>query len=63
MKNLFVGNLNFQTGESELTDLFKGFGQVSRVAHRDGSRNGPRARFSRSWKCRMMRKPQPPSPD
>jgi cold-inducible RNA-binding protein len=31
MKNLFVGNLNFQTGESELTDLFKGFGQVSRV--------------------------------
>ncbi|MGA8036131.1 MAG: RNA-binding protein [Candidatus Acidiferrales bacterium] len=31
MKNLFVGNLNFQTSESELTDLFKGFGQVSRV--------------------------------
>lgn len=31
MKNLFVGNLNFQTGESELTELFKGFGQVSRV--------------------------------
>ena len=31
MKNLFVGNLNFQTTESELTALFKGFGQVTRV--------------------------------
>ena len=31
MKNLFVGNLNFQTTESELTALFKGFGQVARV--------------------------------
>src|SRR5215471_6648820 len=31
MKNLFVGNLNFQTTESELSELFKGFGQVSRV--------------------------------
>jgi len=31
MKSLFVGNLNFQTTESELSDLFKAFGQVSRV--------------------------------
>jgi RNA recognition motif-containing protein len=31
MKNLFVGNLSFQTTEGELTDLFKGFGQVTRV--------------------------------
>jgi len=31
MKNLFVGNLSFQTTESELTALFKGFGQVTRV--------------------------------
>ena len=31
MKNLFVGNLSFQTTESELTALFKEFGQVSRV--------------------------------
>ena len=31
MKNLFVGNLNFQTTEGELTDLFKAFGQVTRV--------------------------------
>lgn len=31
MKNLFVGNLNFQTTESELSDLFKQYGQVSRV--------------------------------
>ena len=31
MKNLFVGNLSFQTKESELTALFQGFGQVTRV--------------------------------
>jgi RNA recognition motif-containing protein len=31
MKNLFVGNLSFQTTESDLTALFKAFGQVTRV--------------------------------
>jgi RNA recognition motif-containing protein len=31
MKNLFVGNMNFQTTESELSELFKAFGQVTRV--------------------------------
>ena len=31
MKNLFVGNLSFQTTESDLTALFKGFGEVTRV--------------------------------
>jgi cold-inducible RNA-binding protein len=31
MKNLFVGNLNFQTTESDLRELFAPFGQVSRV--------------------------------
>ena len=31
MKNLFVGNISFKTTESELTELFKAFGQVSRV--------------------------------
>lgn len=31
MKNLFVGNLNFQTTEADLTALFKPFGQVGRV--------------------------------
>src|SRR4029077_2255632 len=31
MKSLFVGNLSFQTTESELNDLFKPFGQVNRV--------------------------------
>jgi RNA recognition motif-containing protein len=31
MKNLYVGNLSFQTTESELTALFQGFGQVTRV--------------------------------
>src|SRR5437868_9131213 len=31
MKNLFVGNMSFHTTESELTELFKPFGQVGRV--------------------------------
>jgi len=31
MKNLFVGNLSFQTTERELTALFERFGQVTRV--------------------------------
>jgi len=31
MKNLFVGNLSFQTQESDLSELFKAFGQVGRV--------------------------------
>jgi RNA recognition motif-containing protein len=31
MKNLFVGNMSFHTTESDLTDIFKAFGQVTRV--------------------------------
>jgi len=31
MKSLFVGNLSFQTTQSELTELFKAFGEVTRV--------------------------------
>jgi len=31
MKNLFVGNLSFQTTEGDLNALFKPFGQVGRV--------------------------------
>ena len=31
MKNLFVGNMSFQTTESDLTALFKAFGEVTRV--------------------------------
>ena len=31
MKNLFVGNMSFQTTEAELTELFQGYGQVTRV--------------------------------
>src|SRR6202035_302969 len=31
MKNLFVGNMSFQTTEADLTELFKAFGQVTRV--------------------------------
>jgi cold-inducible RNA-binding protein len=31
MTNLFVGNLNFQTTESDLRALFEPFGQIERV--------------------------------
>ena len=31
MKSLFVGNISFQTTESDLTALFQPFGQVTRV--------------------------------
>lgn len=31
MKNLFVGNLSFQTTESELQALFEPFGEVTRI--------------------------------
>jgi cold-inducible RNA-binding protein len=31
MKSLFVGNMSFQTTEADLNELFKPFGQVSRV--------------------------------
>ena len=32
MKNIFVGNLNFNTGEDELRQLFEAYGQVDRVS-------------------------------
>src|ERR1700691_3669351 len=31
MKNLFVGNMSFQTTESDLQTLFQPFGQVTRI--------------------------------
>jgi cold-inducible RNA-binding protein len=31
VKNLFVGNMSFQTSETQLQDLFKAFGQVTRI--------------------------------
>ena len=32
MKNIFVGNLSYNTGEDELRQLFEGYGQVDRVS-------------------------------
>jgi cold-inducible RNA-binding protein len=32
VKNIFVGNLDFRTGEDELRQLFEPFGQVDRVS-------------------------------
>jgi len=43
MKNLFVGNLSFQTTESELRALFEPFGQIVRV-HMAMDRETGRAR-------------------
>jgi cold-inducible RNA-binding protein len=43
MKSLFVGNLNFQTTEGDLTALFNQFGQVNRV-HMVTDRETGRAR-------------------
>ena len=43
MKSLFVGNMNFQTTEGELRDLFTPFGQVTRV-HMAMDRETGRAR-------------------
>jgi len=43
MKSLFVGNMNFQTTESELRELFTPFGQVTRV-HMAMDRETGRAR-------------------
>ena len=31
MESIFVGNMSFQTTESDLTELFKRFGEVTRV--------------------------------
>ena len=31
MKSLFVGNVSFQTSESDLTSLFQPFGEITRV--------------------------------
>ena len=32
MKNIFVGNLSFNTGEDELRQIFESYGQVDRVS-------------------------------
>ena len=32
MKNIFVGNLDFNTGEDELRKLFEAYGQVDRIS-------------------------------
>jgi cold-inducible RNA-binding protein len=32
LKNIFVGNLNFNTSEDDLRQLFEAYGQVDRVA-------------------------------
>jgi len=55
MKSLFVGNMSFQTTESELRELFAPFGQVTRV-HMAMDRETGRARGLHSSKCPTTRK-------
>ena len=43
MKSLFVGNMSFQTSESELREVFAAFGQVTRI-HMAMDRETGRAR-------------------
>jgi RNA recognition motif-containing protein len=43
MKSLFVGNMSFQTTESDLRELFNGLGQVTRI-HMAMDRETGRAR-------------------
>lgn len=43
MKSLFVGNLNFDTTEADLTRLFQPFGEIGRI-HRVMDRETGRAR-------------------
>jgi cold-inducible RNA-binding protein len=43
MKSIFVGNMSFQTTESALQELFKPFGQVTRI-HLPADRDTGRAR-------------------
>ncbi len=45
MKSLFVGNLNFQTTEADLTALFQPFGLVGAHLYCHRSGNGPLSRF------------------
>ena len=47
MKNLFVGNLSFQTTEDELRSVFEPYGEITRLqvmTDRDTGR-APRLRF------------------
>src|SRR5215472_5511549 len=49
MRNLFVGNMSFQTTEADLTALFQPFGQVGRAV-------------LLSWKCPMTPRQRRPLP-
>jgi len=40
-KKIYVGNLSFQTTETEITQAFSGFGPVESVSIHYGSREGP----------------------
>jgi hypothetical protein len=60
MKSPFVGNLNFQTTEADLTALFQPFGQVGRI-HNVTDRKTDVLADLLLWKCPMTPKQQRPS--
>jgi cold-inducible RNA-binding protein len=51
MKNLFVGNMSFQTTESDLRALFEPFGQITRI-HIVQDRETGQPRGFALWKWR-----------
>ena len=55
MKNLFVGNMSFQTTESDLATLFKGSGRLHGFTYRQIGRLAEHAVLL-SWKCLTMKK-------
>ncbi len=64
MKNIFVGNLDFNTREEELRQLFEAYGQVDRVSimtDRDTGRSRGFGFVEMANATKKARKPSPPS--
>ncbi len=56
MKNLFVGNMSFNTTESELRSIFEPYGEITRIqvmTDRDTGR--PEASVSWNWPMTVKR--------
>ena len=49
LKNLFVGNMSFQTTESDLRGLFEPFGQIRRVHVAEDYRESARQPHEPRW--------------
>ena len=61
MKNLFVGNMSFQTTEAIYSELFKASGRSRAFTSPWTARPAGHAVLP-LWKCPMMQRPRRPSP-